>query len=101
MARRRLVAWLGLAACLATACVGVQAAPDDEPGLAGAAPAWQATARPRLQSGLELEGELSPLRRLARGTLWRAQLDEDTSLSLRLRGGKVGLVLAVRFHSGG
>jgi hypothetical protein len=33
--------------------------------------------------------------------LWRTQIDEDSSLSLRLRGGKVGLVLAVRFGGGG
>jgi hypothetical protein len=98
---RRLVARLTMAAGLASACVGAQAAPDDEPGLAGNAPAWQAAARPRPQSGLELEGELSPLKRLARGTLWRTQIDEDSSLSLRLRGGKVGLVLAVRFGGGG
>ena len=99
---RRHAAWLSMAACLATACVGVQAAPDDEPGLAGSPPAWHATARARPQSGMELtpEGELSPLKRLARGTLWRTQIDENSSLSLRLRGGKVGLVLAVRFSSG-
>jgi hypothetical protein len=31
--------------------------------------------------------------------LWRAQLDEGASLSLRLRGKKIGLVLSVRFGS--
>lgn len=98
---RRLVAWLAMAAGLASACVGVQAASDDEPGLAGGAPAWHAAPRPRPHSGLELEGELSPLKRLARGTLWRTQIDEDSSLSLRLRGGKIRLLLAVRFGGGG
>ncbi len=34
---------------------------------------------------------------LARGTLLRAQLNEDAALTLRLRGGRVGLYLAVRF----
>ncbi len=100
---RRLVAWLSAAACLAGTGVGAQAGQDDGPGGADAAPAWHGPALQRSRAGFErsLEDEPSPLKRLARGTLWRAQLDEDTSLSLRLRGGKLGLVLAVRFNSGG
>lgn len=40
------------------------------------------------------------LRELARGALLRTQLSEDASLTLRLRGGKVGLYLAVRLTNG-
>ena len=36
------------------------------------------------------------LQLLARGTLLRAQLNEDAALTLRLRGGKLGLFLSVR-----
>lgn len=100
---RRLVAWLSAAACLAGTGACAQAAQDDGPGAADAAPAWHGPALQRPRAGFErmLDDEPSPLKRLARGTLWRTQLDEDTSLSLRLRGGKLGLVLAVRFNSGG
>jgi hypothetical protein len=38
----------------------------------------------------------SPLQGLARGTLMRAQLSADSSLTLRLHGGKLGLYLGVR-----
>lgn len=38
----------------------------------------------------------SPLQGLAKGTLMRAQLNADSSLTLRVRGGKIGLYLAVR-----
>ena len=38
----------------------------------------------------------SRLQGWAKGTLLRAQLSADTSLTLRLRGGKLGLYLAVR-----
>ena len=34
---------------------------------------------------------------LAQGTLLRRNLSEDASVSLKLRGGRVGLYLAVRF----
>lgn len=37
------------------------------------------------------------LHQLARGTLLRAQLNEDAALTLRLRGGRVGLFLSVRW----
>jgi hypothetical protein len=42
----------------------------------------------------------SPLQGLARGTLMRAQLSADSSLTLRLHGGKLGLYLGVRLTGG-
>lgn len=96
---RRCVARLWVAAALALATVGARAAPDDAVGPADAAPAWQGASLQRPGAGFDqrLDDEPSALKQLARGTLWRAQLDEDTSLLLRLRGKKIGLVLAVRF----
>lgn len=96
---RGLFVPLAVAASFASAGAGALAAQDDLAGLAEAAPAWQGANLQRPGSGVDrtLDDEPSALKRLARGTLWRAQLDEDSSLSLRLRGKKIGLVLSVRF----
>jgi hypothetical protein len=45
---------------------------------------------------LELVSSSPPLQGLANGTLIRAQLSADSSLTLRLRGAKLGLYLGVR-----
>lgn len=96
---RRLFVPLAVALSLASAGAGARAAQDDLAGLAEVTPAWQGATLQRPGSGFDrtFDDEPSPLKRLARGTLWRAQLDEDSSLSLRLRGKKIGLVLSVRF----
>jgi hypothetical protein len=98
---RRLFVLLAVATSLAAAGVGAQAAQDDAVGLAEAAPAWQVASLQRPGAGFDrtFDDESSALKLLARGTLWRAQLDEGASLSLRLRGKKIGLVLSVRFGS--
>jgi hypothetical protein len=51
--------------------------------------------RPR-QMALDLGLESSPLHGLAKGQLLRAQLSAHSNLSLRLRGGRIGLYLGVR-----
>jgi hypothetical protein len=96
---RRLFVQLAAALSLASAGVVAQAAQEDLAGLDEAAPAWPSASLQRPGAGFDrtLDDEPSALKRLARGTLWRAQLDEDSSLSLRLRGKKIGLVLSVRF----
>jgi len=116
--------------CLVAAAAGLllgpaaaQAAPDnDESGAveAAPAPALRSQVFQRSRATFELQAErdasspmerarratlgmppdASPLHALARGTLWRTQLAEHANLSLRLRGGKVGLYLAVRLTSG-
>jgi hypothetical protein len=60
----------------------------------GRAAGFAAAGRSRLLA-LELASS-SPLQGLARGTLMRAQLNADSSLTLRLREGKLGLYLGVR-----
>ena len=90
---------LAVALSLASAGGGARAAQEDLAVLAEPAPAWRGGNVQRPGSGFDrtLDDEPSALKRLARGTLWRAQLDDDSSLSLRLRGKKIGLVLSVRF----
>lgn len=97
----RLFALLAMATALASAGAGAQAAPDDAGGPAEATPARLGANLQRSGTGFDraLDEEPSALKQLASGTLWRAQLDEDASLSLRLRGRKIGLVLSVRFGS--
>lgn len=51
--------------------------------------------RPR-RMALDLGLESSPLQGLAKGQLLRAQLSAHSNLSLRLRGGRIGLYLGVR-----
>lgn len=51
--------------------------------------------RPR-RMALDLGLESSPLQGLAKGQLLRAQLSAHSNLSLRLRGGRIGIYLGVR-----
>jgi hypothetical protein len=52
---------------------------------------------PARRMAFDLGLEPSPLHGLAKGHLLRAQLNAHSHLTLRLRGGRVGLYLAVRF----
>ena len=54
---------------------------------------FQRTASPR--TALDDE-ESTPLQRLAKGTLLRAQLNPRSNLALRLRGGRLGVYLQVQ-----
>lgn len=110
---------LGLSLCAAAA----QAAPDDEiegfdpapasvlqsQGLQPSPPAFDlrvagdgagAMRAGPLHRTVPLAGGVSWLPRqelLVRGTLMRAQLSEDTSLSVRLRRGRLGVYVAIRW----
>lgn len=114
-----MTAALGLSLCAAVA----RAAPDDEPeafdstpasvlqsqGLQPSPPAFDlrvsgdgagAMRAGPLHRTVPLAGGVSWLPRqelLVRGTLMRAQLSEDTSLSVRLRRGRLGVYVAVRW----
>ena len=95
---RRAVLAVGLACAPALAT----AAPDDAPDGA-MPPGLRAQVFQHSRSSFALQrGDIgdaarSPLlQQLAQGTLLRAQLSDDANLMLRLRGGRVGLYLAVR-----
>ncbi len=112
---------LAAAAVLALAPTMPRAAPGGEEGAphtaSAPAPALRSQVFQRSRSTFEVHGDGDPaawggpshraasdagpppvasLHQLARGTLLRAQLNEDAALTLRLRGGRLGLFLSVR-----
>ncbi len=112
---------LAAAAVLALAPTMSRAVPGAEQGApqtaSAPAPALRSQVFQRSRSTFEVHGDGEPaarggsshlvasdagpppvasLHQLARGTLLRAQLNEDAALTLRLRGGRFGLYLSVR-----
>ena len=112
---------LAAAAVLALAPTTSRAVPETDEGAphtaSALAPALRSQVFQRSRSTFEVHGDGDPaawggpshrvasesgplpvasLHQLARGTLLRAQLNEDAALTLRLRGGTLGLFLSVR-----